>query len=754
MLAENTPVGCYHYVANPSNRVTTPSGNGHCPRLRRYLPVRPTARRLRTKSPHTAAPMLFFAFVSACAWAGPPLPTLNLPDPKIAEVYRGNWENSLLPSIVPPVPPVAAPANPNEEPNRPWKVDVDGHYPGWYPGVDVKHMAAAYLACAKDLDLVLRAWDLTASSKYLLADGSVRPMTFHNNPHSVVPEATAGDTNVYYPLRLTANIDFLLLGDMIFRFSQDKAWLAENLPAMRKAAAYMEGWMDPEGLIHSDSYDLDQVYREIDGVANASAILAFRKLADLEAVAENSDGRGHYAVVADRVAAAMEKHFWNQESGYYEEHLAYNDLARTGRLREKVTAGVVAEGKDTAPKAVDGIRGTGIDAFGVKIGAAGQHEWVAKGMTTGAWIRVNFKEPTRIDSAILFNRTDPAAQPGERFAEGYLSFSDSTRVDVTFNGLDVSRAVAAFAPREVEWVRFVGTKMQGEGGSDAGLAEILILPAGEHYRKISHGMTDTNFALMAFGIAQGDHAQSVWDYFKAHESAFYTVGDLHAPTWIAEKAETYTPEELNKRAPYKDCVAMARIWRYDALMRHRMGDGAGLYRTIQYANTLYDRPSGGGAGYFAERYGLGRFQPGDEAQYTVAKYTGYPAIYNSYIVQRALLGVDVDVWGTITTDPCVPEAWYKQGFGAEGLGVVKDRDIGFTYHDDRVEGWVSGAAGEQKLRLRLPPGLVGKDCVAHSGESTIQLQADGNLVEFSLPISTTSRIPFTLLSGRNKPVPR
>ena len=122
--------------------------------------------------------------------------------------------------------------------------------------------------------------------------------------------------------------------------------------------------------------------------------------------------------------------------------------------------------------------------------------------------------------------------------------------------------------------------------------------------KITHGMTDTNFTVIAFDIANGLHAKRVWDYFKTHESSFYQVKGLFAPTWIAEKPETYTASELNKRAPYKDCVAMARTWRYDAMMRHRMRDGEGLYKTITYANALYSRPSGGGAGWFAERYAL------------------------------------------------------------------------------------------------------------------------------------------------------
>ena len=167
-------------------------------------------------------------------------------DEKIHEVYRNNWHNTLKPCQVPHPANIEPDLPPHVEPLRPWKVDVNGHYPGWYPGVDVKHQAAAYLACEKNLPLVLRAWDLT-KTHYLLEDGSVRPMTFYNNPHTIVPETTMDGSVVYYSLRCSANIDLILLGDIIFRFSQDKKWLKENIEYMWRAAAYLEEWIDDQG---------------------------------------------------------------------------------------------------------------------------------------------------------------------------------------------------------------------------------------------------------------------------------------------------------------------------------------------------------------------------------------------------------------------------------------------------------------------------------------------------------------------------
>jgi len=61
----------------------------------------------------------------------------------------------------------------------------------------------------------------------------------------------------------------------------------------------------------------------------------------------------------------------------------------------------------------------------------------------------------------------------------------------------------------------------------------------------------------------------------------------------------------------------------------RTWDGDGIYETIRYANELYHRPSGGGPGFFGERYDMGRFTPGDDAQDSTPKYAEYPAEYNA-----------------------------------------------------------------------------------------------------------------------------
>ena len=286
--------------------------------------------------------------------------------------------------------------------------------------------------------------------------------------------------------------------------------------------------------------------------------------------------------------------------------------------------------------------------------------------------------------------------------------------------------------------------MQGEGGQNAGLAEFMIMPSGNPYRKISHGMTDSSMAMVAFHVASDARAKLVWRRFQEIEDAFYRVQDLRAPTWISSSAGSYGPGDLNRRAPDKDCVAMARTWRSDALMRRRMKDGQGLLRTIGYANALYDRPSGGGAGLFAERYGLGRFQPGDEAQATIPAYAEYPAVYNSTIVQQCLLGVDVDVLGRVVIDPCVPEDWHRQGFDHEGLGVLQNHRLAVRHEWDRLEGWMVGPDSQRDLRVRIPPGLAPEAVSVQVNGKKVDHRTFPGLVEFSLELSGRNRSVFVV----------
>lgn len=670
------------------------------------------------------------------------IPQLKLPSPQINETFEMNWLNTLQACLVEASD--EAPMSPFHEPRRPWKVDVAGHYPGWYPGVDVKHMSQAYLTCSGDIQRVLTAWNLTRDV-YQMDDGGIKPSTMHNNPQGIWPETTIDGSIVYYPLRTVATIDFLICGDMIYRYTQDSQWLRENLPAMRKAADYLIGWTDGLGVLYSDSYDLDQVYRELDGVAQASAYLAFNRLADLESIGGNAEGRKIARDHSNKLKEAAARYFWNEELGYFNEHLIYNNVCRFARDTVSVTASTNDPENGNPELAIDGVIGIGIDAFAVGTGEAGRHEWKSNSETVGAWIQLSFSEPTEISHCCLFNRTALDSGPGDRFETGRLEFSDGSEpVEVSFNDLVISRAWVSFTPRTVDWVRFTGTKMQAADGTSAGLSEFMVMPASNPYRAANHGMTDTSFAMLAFNVADDARATKVWNYFRENEKAFYEVNGLRAPTWIAEHDPPYGAGELNLRAPYKDCVAMARTWRYDALMRRRMHDGAGIVMTLEDACKLIQRPSGGGVGWFAERYGLGRFQPGDESQANVAKYSEYPAVFNSVIVQEALLGVSKGIDGVLRVDPCVPAFWYEQGFAVSNFNVGVNQRLSFVYSSRKCEVTIEGFSGTQTFVVLVPPGLDPQSARVYVEETIVPSTLNGSSLQFTLLPNAKGKSPFVI----------
>ena len=621
-------------------------------------------------------------------------------------------------------------------------VDVNGHYGGWYPAINVKYATRAYLFCEKNLPLVLTGWQYTMQRCRLSNGGIFLCEGGGGQLGTVWPYRSKDKTTIAYPLRASGSIDLPLTGDIIFRFSQDKAWLRTNINYMRDAARWLEGWIDDQGMLASEDYDHDSLMRRgTDGTAQASAYMAFRKLAALEDVLGNNAERDHDEAVANKLAAGAKKHLWDAKLGYFYEYAETNNIARYNRLGSIGGVSSVYGPNNAAAKAIDGVLGYGINAVSVG-GAAGESEWVAKGETVGAWIRVDLKTPTAVGRVILYNRQVAGIRPCETFAAGHLDFSDGSRVEARFGPGPGSRAVAPFASRTVSWVKFTGDKMQGEGKGNAGLAEFEIHPSAEPYLKHTHGMTDVNFALVGYGVADNAQAKSVWRYFKAHEEAFYIRKGVACPTWTAELPETYAADELNSINPDKDRTAFGRMWRHNVWMRKRMRDGDGIYKTIGYANALYHRPSGGGPGFFGERYDLGLFTPGDDAQDSTPKYAEYPAEYNATAVGEALLGVSADVQGTIVIDPCVPAGWWKLGFGVENPGVLKDRDIGYNGGSDRIRGWVKGKPGRQSMRVLLPRN-VNAVRVLQDGKE-IPHEESGGYTAFALDVAEGKTHTFSI----------
>ena len=132
-----------------------------------------------------------------------------------------------------------------------------------------------------------------------------------------------------------------------------------------------------------------------------------------------------------------------------------------------------------------------------------------------------------------------------------------------------------------------------------------------------HGLTDTNWAALAFGVATAGQQASVWPRLK-DEPRFYYGG---MPCGIATEPDTYELWEF-AYPDRQDLAAMGRVWYVECQARARMGDASGLVASIRRVAQV-----GRDAGYFwRERYSA-------KGGYGVEKYCEYPA--SAYPVDSA-----------------------------------------------------------------------------------------------------------------------
>ena len=91
----------------------------------------------------------------------------------------------------------------------------------------------------------------------------------------------------------------------------------------------------------------------------------------------------------------------------------------------------------------------------------------------------------------------------------------------------------------------------------------------------SHGLSDANWAAVAFGIATKDEREKLWPRMTA-EKSFWHGG---MPTQLVSRNGSYEPWEYPEPLPFEhvngpvyDVAAMGRVWHLEALACARMGD--------------------------------------------------------------------------------------------------------------------------------------------------------------------------------------
>ena len=245
----------------------------------------------------------------------------------------------------------------------------------------------------------------------------------------------------------------------------------------------------------------------------------------------------------------------------------------------------------------------------------------------------------------------------------------------------------------------------------------------------SHGLTDVDWSAIATGVASAEQRGRLWPQLKA-EQRFYYGG---MPTGIATQPESYETWELG--GDKMDLAAMGRVWYLEAWARARMGDGDGLLDTIRRVCKV-GRESGY---YWLERYT-------DKGGHGVDRYCEYPANLIR-IVQRFLLGVELQLDGTVTLAPTVPVEFWQKGFGQ--TLAWRGRTIQYRMEEGRIIGNYTGT-GPQRLGVRLAGGDAKQNVRATINGQAAVLEREGDWLYLTLPASADAPCRFEAGSAENK----
>ncbi len=234
----------------------------------------------------------------------------------------------------------------------------------------------------------------------------------------------------------------------------------------------------------------------------------------------------------------------------------------------------------------------------------------------------------------------------------------------------------------------------------------------------NHGLTDVDWAAIALDVAAPEQAAVLWPKLK-DDRGFYYGG---MPTGIATRPETYEDWEFTHTDRH-DLAAMGRVWYLDAQARARLGDAEGLLRGIRRVCE-----EGARNGYsWRERY-----QPDGRGGVKAVgpnTYCEYPANLIR-IVQRFLLGVNMELDGSVVLAPTVTEDLWRRGFGQ--TLKWRGRALRYRMQSDRFSGTYEGG-GPQRLAVRLSPARPGAKVSALADGLPLETRLEGGLVLVTLP---------------------
>lgn len=251
----------------------------------------------------------------------------------------------------------------------------------------------------------------------------------------------------------------------------------------------------------------------------------------------------------------------------------------------------------------------------------------------------------------------------------------------------------------------------------------------------NHGLTDTNWAALATAIADHSQVTRLWPQLRGETKFLY--GGM--PTAIATRPETYEDWEFSLPKGFSgsngrhDLAAMGRVWYLEAWARARHGDGDGIFETVRRVCEV-----GRSNGYYWRE----RYHPPEGKAAGPNTYCEYPANLVR-IIHRFLLGLDLQLDGTLTIAPTVPASFWERGFGH--VLTWRGRTLSFHFERGAMRGTFTGA-GPQRIGIRLD----GRDTEARAtvgGDLIHPLRRNG-LILLDLPPSPEPRAFFVWRKGR------
>jgi len=197
-----------------------------------------------------------------------------------------------------------------------WSVCADGKdfgYGNTYPSLDGHQMADALLWLGK-VDEVKANWDYVRS--FQRPNGHL-PIAILPGMKEVAGTPVDANGGFYThwvpgdPLRALGSTTYVQNADVLFRYTQDTAWLKGQMASVNLAADFLVGLTTPDGLVGGAGYYVERPTRiEYDGVTQCHAVDAFRRAAALNRRVDDRRTATKYERLADRIAACYRTTFW------------------------------------------------------------------------------------------------------------------------------------------------------------------------------------------------------------------------------------------------------------------------------------------------------------------------------------------------------------------------------------------------------------------------------------------------------------